>query len=125
MNPFTCSRLRRASLLAVLGLAASLVAQAASITGTVTNKTTNKPSAGDDVVLIAFGQGMQEAARTKTDADGHFTLDIPDNGMHLVRVDHEREIHPPLWLWPHGRYPQASLGDEADGGFLVEFAVER
>ncbi len=48
---------------------------AATVTGTVTNKTVNKPSAGDDVVLIAFGQGMQEAGRTKTDAKGHYSLD--------------------------------------------------
>ncbi|MCU1248266.1 MAG: hypothetical protein JWQ49_1295 [Edaphobacter sp.] len=63
-----------------------------SITGTVTNKTTNKPSAGDDVVLIRLAQGMQEAARTKTDAKGRFTLEIPngDNGLHLVRVTHDK-----------------------------------
>jgi hypothetical protein len=63
-----------------------------SITGVVTNKTTNKPSGGDDVVLIRLAQGMQEAARTKTDAKGQFTLEIPngDNGMHLVRVTHDK-----------------------------------
>ncbi len=61
-----------------------------SITGVVTNKTTNKPAAGDDVVLIRLAQGMQEATRTKTDAKGRFTLDVPDSGMHLVRVTHEK-----------------------------------
>src|SRR5258707_9180364 len=63
-----------------------------SITGVVTNKTTNKLSAGDDVVLIRLAQGMQEAARTKTDAKGRFTLEIPngDSGMHLVRVTHDK-----------------------------------
>ncbi len=67
-------------------------ALADSITGTVTNKTTDKPSAGDDVVLIRLAQGMQEATRTKTDAKGHFTLEIPngDNGLHLVRVTHDK-----------------------------------
>src|SRR5271169_4066994 len=65
-------------------------ALAESITGVVTNKTTNKPAAGDDVVLIRLQQGMQEAARTKTDAKGHFTLDVPDNGVHLVRVTHDK-----------------------------------
>jgi hypothetical protein len=67
-------------------------ALADSITGIVTNKTTNKPSGGDDVVLIRLAQGMQEAARTKTDAKGHFTLEIPngDSGMHLVRVTHDK-----------------------------------
>ncbi len=63
-----------------------------SITGVVTNKTTNKPAAGDDVVLIRLAQGMQEASRTKTDAKGRFTLEIPngDNQLHLVRVTHDK-----------------------------------
>ena len=67
-------------------------ALADSITGIVTNKTTNKPSGGDDVVLIRLAQGMQEASRTKTDAKGRFTLEIPngDSGMHLVRVTHDK-----------------------------------
>jgi hypothetical protein len=68
------------------------LALADSITGIVTNKTTNKPAAGDDVVLIRLAQGMQEAGRTKTDAKGRFTLEIPsgDNGIHLVRVTHDK-----------------------------------
>ena len=66
------------------------VVQAQSITGTVTNKTNNHPAAGDDVVLIRLQQGMQEAARTKTDARGHFTLEVPDPGLHLVRVTHDK-----------------------------------
>ena len=70
--------------------ALSGIAFADSITGVVTNKTTNKPAVGDDVVLIRLQQGMQEAARTKTDAKGHFTLDVPDNGLHLVRVTHDK-----------------------------------
>jgi hypothetical protein len=75
---------------AALAAAFSSFALADSITGVVTNKTTNKPAAGDDVVLIRLQQGMQEAARTKTDAKGRFTLDVPDNGMHLVRVTHDK-----------------------------------
>ena len=63
---------------------------AESINGTVTNKTTNKPATGDDVVLIRLAQGMQESTRTKTDAKGHFTLDVPDQGFHLVRVTHDK-----------------------------------
>src|ERR1700761_7842273 len=65
-------------------------ALAATITGTVTNGTTNKPSADDDVILISLQQRMQEAARTKTDAHGHYSIDVPDQGMHLIRVDHEK-----------------------------------
>ena len=61
-----------------------------TITGVVTNKTNNKPSAGDDVVLIRLQQGMQESTRTKTDARGRYKLDVPDEGVHLVRVTHEK-----------------------------------
>src|SRR3984957_16597409 len=71
----------------------SSFAVADSITGTVTNKTTNKPASGDDVVLIRLQQGMQEATRTKTDAKGHFSLDVPANesqAIHLVRVTHDK-----------------------------------
>jgi len=74
-------------------IAASVAAQAATVTGVVTNKTTNKPDAGDAVVLISFSQGMQESARTKTDAHGRFSLDVPDNSVHLIRVDHQKAAY--------------------------------
>lgn len=32
---------------------------------------------------------MQEATHTTTDAHGHYTLEVPDNGLHLVRVTHD------------------------------------
>jgi hypothetical protein len=70
---------------AVLAISAS----AATITGTVTNGTTHTPAAGDTVVLIALDQRMQEIARSKTDQQGHYSIDAPDPGMHLIRVDHE------------------------------------
>jgi 5-hydroxyisourate hydrolase-like protein (transthyretin family) len=84
------SSLRRVVLTAVMVAAFSSFALAESITGVVTNKTTNKPAAGDDVVLIRLQQGMQEASRTKTDSHGRFTLDVPDQGIHLVRVTHDK-----------------------------------
>ncbi len=74
----------------MLFAAISGFACAETITGTVTNKTTNKPSGGDDVVLIRLAQGMQEAARTKTDARGHYSIDVPDQGLHLIRVTHDK-----------------------------------
>jgi hypothetical protein len=84
--------LRRVVVIAAMLAAFSGFALADSITGIVTNKTTNKPAAGDDVVLIRLAQGMQEASRTKTDAKGNFTLEVPngDNGIHLVRVTHDK-----------------------------------
>ncbi|MGF7182933.1 carboxypeptidase regulatory-like domain-containing protein [Tunturiibacter psychrotolerans] len=89
LSPF----LRRSVVAAAMVAAFSSFAIADSITGTVTNKTTNKPAAGDDVVLIRLQQGMQEATRTKTDARGRFSLDIPANesqAIHLVRVTHDK-----------------------------------
>ena len=73
----------------VLLFAIASAAGAETITGTVTNKTINKPSAGDDVTLIRLAQGMQESTRAKTDARGHFSLNVPDEGVHLVRVTHD------------------------------------
>jgi len=87
-------RLRNIVFTATLFAALSSVALAASITGIVTNKTTNKPSVGDDVVLIRLQEGMQEAARTTTDSHGHFTLVVPDpQGLHLVRVTHDKATY--------------------------------
>ncbi|QNI38531.1 carboxypeptidase regulatory-like domain-containing protein [Edaphobacter sp. 4G125] len=71
-------------------VALSGFAFADSISGTVVNKTNNKPAAGDDVVLIRLAQGMQESTRTKTDSKGEFTLEVPDAGVHLIRVTHDK-----------------------------------
>ncbi|MGZ7030264.1 MAG: carboxypeptidase-like regulatory domain-containing protein [Terriglobales bacterium] len=64
---------------------------AQNITGTVTNATTGKPSAGDEVTLLSLSQGMQEVANTKSDAQGRFSLPAPagDPAPHMVRVTHE------------------------------------
>ena len=81
---------KRLQIFAILIALSPLAAIADSISGTVTNGTTKKPAANDDVTLIRLAQGMQEAAHTKTDAKGRFTLDLPDPGMHLVRVTHDK-----------------------------------
>lgn len=73
---------------ASLALTSALAAQ--TVSGTVTNKTNNKPSAGDDVVLLKLAQGMQELARTKSDSHGHFSIDVPESGLHLLRVTHDK-----------------------------------
>ncbi|HEV2116109.1 MAG TPA: carboxypeptidase regulatory-like domain-containing protein [Terriglobales bacterium] len=78
---------------AVLGAVLFLVSAAAfaeTLTGKVTNGTNDKPSAGDDVVLIKLAQGMQEAGRAKTDPQGNFKLDVDNlSEPHLVRVNHQ------------------------------------
>ena len=74
--------------------ALTLAAHAADpLTGVVTNGTTHKPAAGDTVTLIRLQQGMQEASHTTTDAHGRFTLDVPDDGVHLVRVTHDKAAY--------------------------------
>jgi hypothetical protein len=81
-------------LVAALALVFSTFASAQSasdqtLNGTLTNATTGKPAAGDDVILIKLAQGMEEAARTKADASGHFTFKLPDAGPHLIRAVHQ------------------------------------
>ena len=61
-----------------------------TLTGTVKNSTTDKPSAGDEIVLLKLGQGMEEAGRTKADAKGKFSFTIDDaQSPHLVRAIHQ------------------------------------
>jgi hypothetical protein len=67
----------------------SSFASAQTLTGTVKNSTTGKPGAGDDVILITLGQGMEEAGRTKADAKGNFSFKLDAQGPHLVRVVHQ------------------------------------
>src|SRR5579863_371420 len=72
-----------------LVLLLSAFASAQTLTGTVKNATTGKPAAGDDVVLLSLGQGMEEAGRTKADAKGNFSFKLDGQGPHLVRVIHQ------------------------------------
>src|SRR5215467_7002680 len=63
---------------------------AATLSGTVTNGTTGKPSAGDEVILIKLAAGMEEVGHAKTDAKGSFTFTFDDtSGPHLVRAIHQ------------------------------------
>jgi hypothetical protein len=75
-------------------LSALLFAGAAfaqNITGAVTNGTTGKPAAGDEVSLLSLSQGMQEIGSTKTDAQGRFSFPAPKDAQapHMVRVTHQ------------------------------------
>ncbi len=79
----------RCALLASLVLATAGAAQAASYKGTVTNKTTGKPSAGDSVSLVDVQAGMSEAATATTDAHGQYALETPNAGSYLIRVSHQ------------------------------------
>jgi hypothetical protein len=74
----------------VLGfLFAGALAQAASVNGTVTDKTTSKPAAGDPVALVAPMMGMSEVSRTTTDAHGRYNLTLPGANPFLIKVTHQ------------------------------------
>src|SRR5437868_11755477 len=75
--------------LAFIFLALSSLTAAQAIRGAVTNGTTGKPAAGVDIILLNLGQGgMEEAARTKTDAQGRFAFAAPPAAqqLHLLRA---------------------------------------
>ena len=77
-----------AALIIILLLTTLSAAQ--TLTGTVKNSTTNKPAAGDEVILLKLGQGMEEAGRTKADAKGNFTFKLDDpQTPHLIRAVHQ------------------------------------
>lgn len=86
-GPAPC-RMAATTLLIVLLISALAFGQ--NLGGTVKNGTTGKPVAGDDVILLNLAQGMEEAARTKTDASGKFSFNTPPDGNpHLIRVVHQ------------------------------------
>jgi hypothetical protein len=78
-----------AALAAIFSLTlASATAQ--TLTGTVTNGTTNKPAAGDEVLLIEFTSGMNVAATTNADANGKFSFPLSGApAPHLIRAIHQ------------------------------------
>jgi hypothetical protein len=75
--------------LALSLLSMGALAQAVTVTGTVTNKTTGKPAAGDTVELVDVQAGMSAAAHATTDGSGHYSLSEPGSGPYLVRVTHQ------------------------------------
>jgi hypothetical protein len=83
--------LKHLAFLLVIFIACSLSATAQVLTGAVTNGTRNKPAAGDDVILLSLAKGMEEQARTKTNAKGEFSFNMArtPNAMYLVRVHHQ------------------------------------
>ena len=78
-------RLTAAALLTTASLA-----MAGTIKGTVTNKTSDKPSVGDTVTLLSLSAGMEELSSTKTDGSGRFTLNTPSDAPYLVKVEHQK-----------------------------------
>ncbi len=88
--PFVRITRRKALTISATILLLTTLAAAQTLTGTVKNVTTGKPAAGDDVVLLSLTQGMEESARTTTDAKGNFSLKLDDaQSPHLVRAIHQ------------------------------------
>ncbi len=77
-------------LCAASAMSAASAAATMTITGTVHNLTKSRPSVSDDVILLRLANGMEEEARTKTDAQGGFTLTASVAGaQYVVRVMHQ------------------------------------
>lgn len=102
------------------------LAQAVSVTGTVTNKTTSKPAAGDKVVLVDVQAGMGEVAQATTDAQGHYSLNEPGSGPYLIRVTHQGAgyfIAAPQGGGP-GDIPVYDVAAKVDGVFVEADVIE-
>lgn len=67
-----------------------LSASAQTFTGTVTDATTRKPAAGDEVVLIDFSGGMREVGHSHSDLKGNFSFTVPVSKQpRVLRVVHQ------------------------------------
>jgi hypothetical protein len=75
-------------------LLSALAVSATTISGKVTNGTSNKPAAGDQVILIKLSQTMEQETTSKVGADGRYSLEVSDNSVpHLVRVIHDKVMY--------------------------------
>jgi hypothetical protein len=81
--------IRFAGLAVVICFLSAGFARAVTITGTVTDKTTNTPAAGDKVELVDVQAGMAVVASATTNAKGHYSLEKTGAGPALVRVTHQ------------------------------------
>jgi hypothetical protein len=81
---------RLPSRLVLLLLALSASANAEAVSGKVRNITTSQAAVGDDVILLRLGNGVEEEARAKTDAQGAFILNSSSpKAQYVVRVVHQ------------------------------------
>jgi len=85
-------RMASLAILLLLSLASLVAAQEAgsTLSGTVTNGTTGKPAAGDEVILINLANGMDVAGSSKADSSGKFSFKLTGGpGPHLIRAVHQ------------------------------------
>jgi len=83
------TKLAKSAFIAAILALALATAAAQTLTGTVTNGTTNKPAAGDEVILINLANGMDVGGTTTADSSGKFSFKITVPGPHLIRAVHQ------------------------------------
>ena len=84
------TKLAKSAVLAAILTLALASAAAQTLTGTVTNGTTHKPAAGDEVILINIANGMDVAGSTKADGNGKFSFKLTGGPEpHLIRAVHQ------------------------------------
>ena len=88
--------MKHVAVVLILVSAFSLAASADTIRGVVRNGTTNKPAAGDEVILKKIARGMEDAGKTKTNAKGEFSFDVPAGGQqpYVLWVKHQEVTYP-------------------------------
>lgn len=87
--------MKRVALVLIVIFACALAASAETIRGVVRNGTTNKPSAGDEVILKKIASGMEDVAKTTTNSKGEFTFNAPASQQHyLIWVKHQEVTYP-------------------------------
>jgi hypothetical protein len=72
--------------LSLLGLLAASAVPAGTLSGTVINRTTGKPTPNIDLTLLSPTQGMREIGSSRSDAQGRFTITNDAIGMGPVLV---------------------------------------
>src|ERR1700756_2985353 len=93
INSVGCPKVHRwlmaAAQVSLLTLLLTSFAATQTLSGTVKDSTTGKPSSGDQVVVFKLAQKVEESGRTQTDAVGLFQFKLDDpKAAHLVRVIH-------------------------------------
>ncbi len=83
------TKLAKSALLAAILSLTLASAAAQTLTGTVTNGTTGKPAAGDEVIIINLANGMDVGGTTKADSQGKFSFKVTVPGPHLIRAVHQ------------------------------------
>ncbi len=105
-------------------LACALAASAGTVSGIVTNGTTNTPAGGVDVILLQLQGGMQAVATTKADAQGHFSFDRPEIGAQpmLIRVQYRGvNYHQPVP--PGAATADVQIFDNSQNPGMLQFSV--